>query len=1046
YTGAGRVRSVTGPDGITTTTTYDAAGRVWKLTTPQGDTVHEYDLAGRATRTTSPGGLLTQRSYDDAGRLTTVTDPAGVVTTYTYTDRGERASEAKTGTGTISYTYDADGNLASATDANNHTTTFDYDDRNRRTTQTDPAGEVTTWVYNAAGELTSRIDPLQRATTFTYDAAGRPKVTADPSGRSVTRTYDPAGQLTALTYGDSTSTTFTYDAAGRRASATDASGTTAYAFEPGGQLTKLTRPDGRVTSYTYDTAGRRTKMTLPDGSAFAYTYDTAGRVASITPTATLVDTFTADNGSAPDTAKWTRAVAGNATAAVQDNRLALTLPSTNGAAVTMTAAGATASDGDVVFDYRFGDTTDNATLQAHLRATTNSYWVEVANHTGALTLKKKVGNTTTALASVTAPVDTAWHRLRFRAVGSSIKARVWDVGATEPTTWTLEATDTAITGAGAAKIVFARGKSSHTAFVDDLVYQNLSSPPSPVVVVGYDADNHVTSEALPDGHRTWTWTNGRITALTQTLPGAPQTETLTYDTSGRTKTISTAGVTTTYGYDAASQLVSATPSTGSAVTYGYDNRGRRTTKTVGGIATTYTYDDASQLTAATTGTAPTTYTYDLAGRRLSESGSTPSATYGYDAAGRLATYDTAGTSQTRSYDPSNALVAVANTAAGATTRTAITWDVVGGLPTVAAIAGATTRSILHGPFGPVIARSGTVSTGLAKDALGSVIATPASAPVAVAPTYDTFGVPSTAPSPEVRLGYRGELTSAGLVHLRARSYEPSTAAFTTPDALDGVEGHPTATTRYHYADNDPINRSDPTGLQPGLAPVAEDPVAGVGLVGAGIQAIQRADPWHEAVVEDLIMRAPPFERVPSVYIPGGGLGRSGRGYADVVDILTREIWEVKPFTTYGKRTGRPQLAQYIAAYGGIPGRRYPPSTVMGHDRRTILITFSGRAAATVGGALPIDNGLRYYLPQNALRIQNVLNEVLDLVPAGERRDIQLLAREASANPGPGMSWEFSPEVFLGTAAVGTAVVLAPAAAAAAGAIAGGIAVTTVVAT
>jgi hypothetical protein len=43
----------------------------------------------------------------------------------------------------------------------------------------------------------------------------------------------------------------------------------------------------------------------------------------------------------------------------------------------------------------------------------------------------------------------------------------------------------------------------------------------------------------------------------------------------------------------------------------------------------------------------------------------------------------------------------------------------------------------------------------------------------------------------------------------------ATATFTTPDPLDGVDGTTTIANPYHYADNDPLNKTDPLGLRPG---------------------------------------------------------------------------------------------------------------------------------------------------------------------------------------------------------------------------------------
>jgi len=46
-----------------------------------------------------------------------------------------------------------------------------------------------------------------------------------------------------------------------------------------------------------------------------------------------------------------------------------------------------------------------------------------------------------------------------------------------------------------------------------------------------------------------------------------------------------------------------------------------------------------------------------------------------------------------------------------------------------------------------------------------------------------------------------------------RDYDPTTGTFSTRDPLDGINGTTTVTNPYHYADNDPLNMVDPTGLR-----------------------------------------------------------------------------------------------------------------------------------------------------------------------------------------------------------------------------------------
>lgn len=821
YTDAGRLLSTKTPENVTTTNTYDAAGRLWKETTPLGSTIHEYDLAGREIRTTTPGGQLTQRSYDAAGRLTTVTDPAGVVTTYTYTDRNEKASETKTGTGTTSFTYDPDGNLATVTDPLGHITTFGYDNRNRRTTQTDAAGKTTTWAHDDAGQLTSRTDPLGRATTFTYDGMGRAKTSSDPSGRTVTRTYDAAGQLTGLAYGDGSTVTMTYDQFGYLASATDPSGTTSYTHDSTGNLTNVVRPNGRITSYTYDTAGRRTKLTLPDGSGFAYAYDSMSRLASITPTAALADTFTAPDGSAMDPGKWSGGPVTGTTRAVQSNAMQMT---TTGPRIALNSLSGIVVDSEVSLKYQFGDLDPGGNLEVRLRDNTGSYVLTVRNDSSTVTLSKLVAGVFTTLGTFTASTtDTNWHGVRFRVVGSAIKARLWDAASAEPSTWNLDITDTAVTAAGTMRIAIANTTGSHTLRVDDVVYTKPSNPPTAIATFGYDADSNVVSETLGSATNTraWTWTGGRVTSMTQTLvPQGTRTTNLTYDSSGRIASESLNGaVPTTYSYDAASQLTTvAAPGVG-PVTYAYDTRGRRTTMTSSaGATTTYAHDDAGQLASSTVGGVTTSYAYDAAGRRLSEtSGASTLVSYTYDAAGRLASHTRGATTQARTYDPKGSLIGVANTTAGTTTRSSLDWDEALAMPELAMIQGTTAAAIFEGPAGHAAFYRVAGAIPMAVDVHGSPIAINNTL-VARAQSYDVFGVPSGTATFDPKVGYRGELMLDGMLHLRARSYQPATGLFLTVDPLEATAGETTVANPYHYASNNPLNRVDPSGLRPGQSP------------------------------------------------------------------------------------------------------------------------------------------------------------------------------------------------------------------------------------
>ena len=80
--------------------------------------------------------------------------------------------------------------------------------------------------------------------------------------------------------------------------------------------------------------------------------------------------------------------------------------------------------------------------------------------------------------------------------------------------------------------------------------------------------------------------------------------------------------------------------------------------------------------------------------------------------------------------------------------------------------------------------------------------------------FDVDGNP-TATTPEgLWIGWNSELTdtTTGNVWLRARWYDPATARFLTADPWMGNPAEPISLNRYVFANADPVNLSDPSGL------------------------------------------------------------------------------------------------------------------------------------------------------------------------------------------------------------------------------------------
>ena len=832
YTPGGRVEWTEDPLNRRTTYAYDNAGRLATVTAPGNlTTTYGYNADSLVNLVRSPEGNETTTTYDGMGRVLTVTDPAGVVTTNTWTLRGELKTRSTSGAGEAEFSYFPDGTLEWVDDALDNRTTFTYDVRGRLETRVDPNGKVWTEDYNPAGELVSATDPLSRTASYTYDDAGRLLTTADASGRTVSNDWNPDGRLAGRSATDGVNTQtagFTYDHRGYRESATVDGRTWWYSYSDAGDLWRIEHPDYRDLWFDYDAAGNRTRLTRPDGTSYYYNYDAAGRLDSLRPVYEFVDNFVGWNGPL-DSNKWTVSAATGGNVDLADHSGVLEVPATPSETSSIEAKLAAQMDASSTFLYRFASDATPATMRVYERyqSADDHYRLEITSNSSTARIIRAVAGVDTEIATFTVPVDTNAHNVRFEINGDQVCAVVWDFGAGQPA-WNSCATDTAVTGAGVPRVdITGASGGANSITIDNFSHWDPAASVDPAVDYTWDDDGNLAGEALAGGgNRAWTWTDGQLRELTQTgIPGANHTTQLAYDAAGRIATETKAGVTTTYGYDAASQLLSATPSIGAASSWEYDDLGRRNKETVGADWTDFTYDDAGQLTTSTPSSGPaTTHAYDGAGRRTTDTTGADVTSYSYNPNGQLAALNLpGGEAQLRAYNPDDALDTIVNADGGVTDTYQLDWDTSTGIAELVSfnlqtLSGGTTTNAssatVRGPGAPWAAsQEGSTLVDLAVDIHGSPITSTANT-LAQDDEYNVWGEPGRAPTLPVKLGYRGELATNDLLHLRARDYQPAVGQFTAADPLDGVNGTSVRNSPYHYTNNNPLNLVDPTGMRP----------------------------------------------------------------------------------------------------------------------------------------------------------------------------------------------------------------------------------------
>ncbi len=162
--------------------------------------------------------------------------------------------------------------------------------------------------------------------------------------------------------------------------------------------------------------------------------------------------------------------------------------------------------------------------------------------------------------------------------------------------------------------------------------------------------------------------------------------------------------------------------------------------------------------------------------------------------------------------------------------------------------------------------------------------------VVVSYIYDAWGRPiSKTGSLASTLGtvqpfrYRGYVydEETGLYYLRSRYYQSNDCRFVNADVLIGLYVLSLDQNQYCYAANSPIILGDEDGLR-----------------SQGF--------FHSAVLKDIVGKDPSLTMQKTMVLYSGG----GYGFADLIDPMTGEVWELKRVTMRNLGAASIQLAKY----------------------------------------------------------------------------------------------------------------------------------------
>jgi RHS repeat-associated protein len=857
YDGARRPLTVTDARGGVTTNTYDLKGNLKSTKDPLGNvTSYTYNQAGLVQTTTDAAGGVTTLGYDGVGNVTSQTDALGHVTTFSYDSNNNRTSQAATRTNagvqetlTTSYKYDSKNRLIQTTypdgttsqvvynsigkqaatiDQLGRQTSFQDDSQGRLSSSTYPDGTSESSTYDNEGRRVTSTDRAGRVTSFTYDVLGRLTKTTFVDGASTSTGYDAIGEVTSSTDANLNTATYGYDKSGRRTSVTDAlSNVTSFAYDANGNQSSMTDARNNTTSFQYDAANRRTAVVYADSTSDSTGYDSLGRTVSKTDQAGKLTQYGYDKlgrlTSVTDALGHVTSYGYDELGEQTTQTDALSRPTSFqydklGRRVKRTLPLGMSE----IYSY---DQAGNMLTRTDFDGKKTTYSYDQVNR-----LLSKTPDPSFNAAAIT-----------FSYTATGRRASMTDPSGS--TSYSYDSRDRLLSKAT------PQGTLSYTYDLGGNLLTTQSSN-SNGINIGYSYDKDNRLETVSDN-----------APVSGTRPGTGTT-TYSYDPAGNLAGyLYPNGVQTSYTYNTLNRLTGMGSAKGatnlSSYTYTLGAAGNRlSVSELSGRTVNYSYDDIYRLTGEAISTDPTpanngsiSYNYDAVGNRLARNSTiaaVPSTTSIYDANDRLGSdgYDNNGSTtssagKTYTYDFENRIISVNNgaialvydgdgnrvakTVNGVTTKFLVDDNNPTGYAQVVEelSSGSVSRAYTYGHMlvgqTQLVGGNWTPSFyGL--DGHGSVrFLADSSGAITDTYDYDAFGtlIHETGSTPNVYL-YSGEQRDSGLGldYLRFRYLNPASGRFWTTDPFEGVAGEPKSIHRYLYANIDPVNLVDPSGLVP----------------------------------------------------------------------------------------------------------------------------------------------------------------------------------------------------------------------------------------
>ena len=269
-----RIPTATPSDTRSTDYKFDVNGRptdIWD--SQQNRRQFQYDPAANLRRYISALNQESTFSFDDRRNLIEAKDALQNVHKFTYDNRDRLIEILNPLGGKVTATYNAEDDLIKVVDEDQAPTTFTYSAAGKLLSMTNALTNTWTYQYDLRGFLQQVVEPrvgsVQPVWSFTTDDLGR--VTAESLGGQVLNqaSYDVRDRVTSQTLLESNFP---------GANGVPQSRRTTYTYNNFDQLVTATDPLGRTTTMEFDAKQRYISTRRPDGTRVGRTYNAQGEI------------------------------------------------------------------------------------------------------------------------------------------------------------------------------------------------------------------------------------------------------------------------------------------------------------------------------------------------------------------------------------------------------------------------------------------------------------------------------------------------------------------------------------------------------------------------------------------------------------------------------------------------------------------------------------------------------------------------------------------------------------------------------------------------